>query len=73
MKCSMLAVVLVAFACATEAIDFGGLGQSVLDISKGFAEQIPDAIIKPQDLFETGKNVIVGYPFNQVSQTIHFK
>ena len=67
MKYSMLTVVLIAFCGATEAIDFSGLGQSVVDISKGFAQHIPDSIIKPQELFEVGKNVIAGYPFNQVS------
>lgn len=54
--------------CTAEPINLGGLGQSILDISKGIVEKIPGNVIpKPEELFEAGKNIIAGYPFNEVS------
>lgn len=52
--------------CTAESIDFGGFGKSVIDISKGIVEKIPDTILRPEDVFEAGKNIIAGYPFSQV-------
>ncbi|XP_055296585.1 uncharacterized protein LOC129565592 [Sitodiplosis mosellana] len=71
MKYSLSLVVFVAFYSTTKAIDFGGLGQSVVDISRGLAESIPGSIINPKDLFECGKNIIAGYPFNQVFSVLN--
>lgn len=66
MKYSLLLVLVIKCFCTAEPIDFGGIGKSVLDISKGIVEKIPDAILRPEDLFEAGKNIVAGYPFSQV-------
>lgn len=52
---------------SSECLSFGGLGKSAIDVTKGIAERIPDAIPSPEFLFESGKNVIAGYPFAHVN------
>lgn len=51
----------------TESLDLQDIGKSAADAAKGIIEKIPDAIPKPEDLFQAGKNLIAGYPFQQVS------
>lgn len=55
----------------TESLDFMDIGRSATDVAKGIIEKIPDAIPKPEDLFQTGKNLIAGYPFEQVFSAIN--
>lgn len=50
-----------------EPIDLQEIGKSVTDIAKGVIEKIPDAIPAPEDIFQAGKNLIAGYPFEQVN------
>lgn len=43
------------------------VGKSAADVAQGFAEKIPSiSIPKPDEIFEMGKNLLVGYPFEQV-------
>lgn len=51
----------------TDSFDIKDIGKSVTDVTKGVIEKIPDAIPKPADIFEGGKNLIAGYPFQQVN------
>lgn len=50
----------------TETLDLADIGKSAADVAKGVIEKIPDAIPKPEDIFQAGKNLIAGYPFQQV-------
>lgn len=73
MKYLLLFGLIFAFHLKTEAINLRGIAHSVGDISKGVVVKIPDAIPKPKELFEAGKNVIAGYPLNEVINIlIHF-
>lgn len=67
MKFSSLFLLFVAFHSTTEAVNLSGIGKSMIDIWKGLLQNIPNSIISTRDIFETGKNVIAGYPFNRVS------
>lgn len=55
----------------TESLNLMDIGRSATDVAKGVLEKIPDAIPKPEDLFQAGKNLIAGYPFEQVFSAIN--
>lgn len=40
------------------------LGKSVIDTGIGIAKKVPDIIPTPDALFQAGKNVVAGYPFD---------
>lgn len=71
MKFFLLYFILFKFYLGTESLDFKDIGRSATDVAKGIIEKIPDAIPKPEDLFQTGKNLIAGYPFEQVFSAIN--
>lgn len=60
------------FHTITETLDLGDISKSAADVAKGVIEKIPDAIPKPEDIFQAGKNLIAGYPFQQVNFQIFF-
>ncbi|XP_031628398.1 vitellogenin-2-like [Contarinia nasturtii] len=53
------------------AFDWGHIGKSSVDIVSGVVQKIPDAIPSPKELFETGKNLIAGYPFEYAFSAIN--
>lgn len=71
MKFFLLYFILFKFYLGTESLDLMDIGRSAQDVAKGIIEKIPDAIPKPEDLFQTGKNLIAGYPFEQVFSAIN--
>lgn len=66
MKYFLVFLLVFKFYTVTESINFQDIGKSATDVAKGIVEKIPDAIPKPEDLFQAGKNLIAGYPFQQV-------
>lgn len=44
----------------------GLYGQSAVNLTGSVIKKIPDFIPSPQELFEGGKNLIAGYPFEVV-------
>lgn len=54
------------FSIPIESFNLQDIGKSATDVAKGVIEKIPDAIPSPEDLFQAGKNLIAGYPFEQV-------
>lgn len=66
MKCLLLFLFIFKFYSTTESFDLQDIGKSATDVAKGIIEKIPDAIPSPEDLFQSGKNLIAGYPFEQV-------
>lgn len=67
MKHFLLLLLVFKFYTSTETLDLADIGKSAADVAKGVLEKIPDAIPKPEDIFQAGKNLIAGYPFEQVS------
>lgn len=72
MKCLLLVLFVFKLCSTTDSFDIKDIGKSVTDVTKGVIEKIPDAIPKPADIFEGGKNLIAGYPFQQVNFEILF-
>lgn len=73
MKSWLVFLFICKLCLTTESLDFQEIGKSVTDIAKGVIEKIPDAIPSPEDLFQSGKNLIAGYPFEQVNLNLFFK
>lgn len=67
MKGFLLFLLVFKLYTSTETLDLGDISKSAADVAKGVIEKIPDAIPSPEDLFQAGKNLIAGYPFEQVS------
>lgn len=67
MKGFLLLLLVFKLYTSTETLDLADIGKSAADVAKGVIEKIPDAIPSPGDLFQAGKNLIAGYPFEQVS------
>lgn len=66
MKYIVLLLLVFKFNTITESLDIADIGKSAVDVAKGVIDKIPDAIPAPEDLFQAGKNLIAGYPFQQV-------
>ena len=66
MKCFLL-FLLVFKLYTAEPLDLSDISKSAADVAKGVIQKIPDAIPTPEEFFQTGKNLIAGYPFEQVS------
>lgn len=72
MKKILLALLVVVYQCAhpIESIylDIGikDVGKSAADVTVGLVGKIPDVIPSPDYLFQSSKNLIAGYPFQQV-------
>lgn len=72
MKFFLLYLLLVfKFYGQSESLDFKDVGKSVTDAAKGVIEKIPDVIPKPEDFFQSAKNVIAGYPFDLAFRAIN--
>lgn len=72
MKYFLMFLLVFKFHTTTESLDLADIGKSAVDVVKGVAEKIPDAIPKPEDIFQAGKNLIAGYPFQQVNHNVLF-
>lgn len=59
------------YAVNSLSLQFGDLTKSSLDLSKGLIDKVPDVIPSPNTLFQMGKNVIAGYPFDVASRAIN--
>lgn len=66
MKLFLILFVVCKFSIPIESFNLQDIGKSATDVAKGVLEKIPDAIPSPEDLFQAGKNLIAGYPFEQV-------
>ncbi|XP_031628400.1 vitellogenin-2-like [Contarinia nasturtii] len=71
MKYILLLLLVFKFYTTTETLDLSDVGKSAVDVAKGVIDKIPDSIPKPEDLFQAGKNLIAGYPFQQVFSAIN--
>lgn len=47
-----------------DGISASDIGKSIVSVAKGIASKIPDVIPSTEELLQTGKNIIVGYPFD---------
>lgn len=72
MKYFLLLLLVFKLYTTTETLDLADIGKSATDVAKGIIEKIPDAIPKPEDIFQAGKNLIAGYPFEQVNKNLIF-
>lgn len=62
-----LIILLICKLCApSESVKLKDLGKSAADIVTGVVEKLPDAIPSAENLFQFGKNVLAGYPFEMV-------
>lgn len=52
-------------------INFSDISKSVTDTTNGILSKLPDVIPSPDDLFQSTKNVIAGYPFDIMSRAIN--
>lgn len=62
-----LLFLLVSYYSPAESLSLKNVGKSAIDVVKGVAEKIPDVIPSGEDLFQYGKNILAGYPFEKVS------
>lgn len=72
MKLFLILLVVCKFSMPIESFNLQDIGKSATDVAKGVIEKIPDAIPSPEDLFQAGKNLIAGYPFEQVCNLSFF-
>lgn len=66
MKWFLILLVVCKFSIPIESFNLSDIGKSATDVAKGVIDKIPDAIPSPEDIFQAGKNLIAGYPFEQV-------
>lgn len=66
MKLFLILLVVYKFSIPIESFNLQDIGKSATDVAKGVIDKIPDAIPSPEDIFQAGKNLIAGYPFEQV-------
>lgn len=71
MKYVILVLVLAQFYSNVDPLDLKDVGKSTVDVVKGVVNKIPDVIPKPDDIFQGGKNLIAGYPFEQLFSAIN--
>lgn len=67
MKFCLVFLLIFTLYSPSESLNLRSLGQSTVDVVTGVAKKIPDVIPSPEDLFQTGKNLIAGYPFEKVT------
>lgn len=70
MKYFLLILLIFKFHAPSESLKLKDLRKSAVNIVSGVAEKIPDAIPSAEDLFQFGKNLLAGYPFEMVSPYI---
>lgn len=66
MKCFLIILLICKLHAASDSLKLKDLRQSAADIVTGVVEKLPDAIPSAGDLFQFGKNVLTGYPFEMV-------
>lgn len=71
MKFVSLFVFVFLFYGESESLDLKDVGKSAKDAAKGVLDKIPDIIPKPEDFFQSAKNVIAGYPFDAAFRAIN--
>lgn len=73
MKYFILVFLLARFGSNVESLNLSPLdvGRSVLGTSKGVITKIPDVIPSPGSIFQGGKNLIAGYPFEQIFSVVN--
>lgn len=66
--------VLMLFALSSVtavSIPFSDLGKSAADTTIGVITKLPDALPSPEGLWQLGKNVIAGYPFDVAFKAVN--
>lgn len=71
MKYVVLVLLLARLYSDVDSLDLKDVGKSAVDVAKGVVDKIPDVIPKPDDIFQGGKNLIAGYPFEQIFSAIN--
>lgn len=71
MKYLILVFLLATFHTNADPLNLKDLGKAAVDVTKGVINKIPDVIPKPEDIFQGGKNLIAGYPFEQIFSAIN--
>lgn len=66
MKYFLLVLLVCKFYAPTESLSFQNIAKSAVDVTKGVAGKIPDVIPSAEDLFQSAKNLIAGFPFEKV-------
>ncbi|XP_055296584.1 vitellogenin-1-like [Sitodiplosis mosellana] len=66
MKYFLLVLLVCKLYAPTESLSLTNIGKSVVDITKGVAGKIPDVIPSAEDVFQSTKNLIAGYPFEKI-------
>lgn len=57
--------------CVHGGFNITDIGKSVADTVKGVISKIPDAIPKPEQIFQSAKNLVAGYPFDALFSAIN--
>lgn len=47
------------------------IGKSAVDSAKGVIDKVPDVLPSPEAIFQAGKNLIAGYPFEAAFRAIN--
>lgn len=71
MKALLIVLLVFRLYSETNSVNLSDLAKSAGDAVKGIAEKIPDVIPKPEDIFQGGKNLIAGYPFQALFSAIN--
>lgn len=63
----------VLIAHNVQCLQFGikDIGTSVLNTGVGIVSKVPDVLPSPEALFQAGKNVVAGYPFDVAFKVIN--
>ncbi|XP_067639517.1 vitellogenin-3-like [Eurosta solidaginis] len=64
-----LAITLLAIGCYSFSL--GDVGKSFKDVVVGVGKDVANTIPTPEKMFESSKNLIIGYPFEVVSSSIN--
>lgn len=74
-RVSTTALLFISFAVAAHAqgdlFSFTDVSKSLKDIATGVSKDISSYIPTPETIFESSKNLLVGYPFEAASTAIN--
>ena len=68
---AIVTVLLVSQVVRGQSFGVGDIVQSAKDAVTGVAAKIPDAIPSAEDMFQSAKNLIAGYPFDAAFSAIN--
>lgn len=61
----------VSESISLETFNLGNIAKSTIDVTVGNLQKIPDILPSPQDVFQSGKNLILGLPIQEALSLVN--